>query len=109
VHEIGSWTTFDWQISYTFGPPAAVTPETPKPGYDKEGKRIVGEQAISPRKEGSSWGWRSLLDNTTFTFGINNIWDAHAPLAVDNVQGNYDNANANAIGRYFWFSVEKRF
>jgi iron complex outermembrane receptor protein len=109
VHEIGNWTTFDWQISYMFGPPAAVTPEMPKPGYDKEGKRIVGEQAISPRKEGSSWGWRSLLDNTTFTFGINNIFDSNAPLAVDNVQGNYDNANANVIGRYFWLSVEKKF
>jgi iron complex outermembrane receptor protein len=110
VHLIGNWTTLDWQISYMFGPPvAAVTPEMPKPGYDKEGKRIVGEQAISPRKEGSSWGCRRLLDNTTITFGINNIWDANAPLAVDNVQGNYDNANANVIGRYFWFSIEKKF
>jgi hypothetical protein len=110
VHQIGTWTTFDWQISYLFGPPAAVvTPEMPKPGYDKEGKRIVGEQAISPRKEGSSWSWRRLLDNTTFSFGINNIGDTHAPLAVDNVQGNYDNSNANAIGRYFWVSVEKKF
>jgi hypothetical protein len=93
-----------------FGPAAAaVTPEMPKPGYDKEGKRIVGEKAISPRKEGSGRGLRAWLDNTTFTVGINNIWDAHAPLAVDNVQGNYDNGNANAIGRYFWVSVEKKF
>jgi iron complex outermembrane recepter protein len=110
VHQIGSWTTVDWQISYMFGPPAApVAPEMPKPGYDKEGKRIVGEQAISPRKEGSSWGWRRLLDNTTFIFGINNIWDSHAPLSVDNNSANYDYSNANAIGRYFWFSVEKKF
>jgi iron complex outermembrane receptor protein len=110
VHQIGTWTTVDWQISYMFGPPAAaVTPEMPKPGYDKEGKRIVGEQAISPRKEGSSWSWRRLLDNTTFSFGINNIWDAHAPFSSDNNTANYDYSNANAIGRYFWFSVEKKF
>jgi hypothetical protein len=49
VHLIGSWTTLDWQISYQFGAPAAVTPETPKPGYDKEGKSVVGEKAIAPR------------------------------------------------------------
>jgi hypothetical protein len=59
VHLIGSWTTLDWQISYQFGAPAAVTPETPKPGYDKEGKRVVGEKAIAPKTEGSSWGWRN--------------------------------------------------
>jgi outer membrane receptor protein involved in Fe transport len=110
VHQIGTWTTVDWQISYMFGPPAAeVTPEMPKPGYDKEGKRIIGEQAISPRKEGSSWSWRRLLDNTTFSFGINNIGDTHAPFSSDNNTANYDYANANAIGRYFWVSVEKKF
>jgi len=110
VHQIGTWTTVDWQISYMFGPAAAaVTPEMPKPGYDKEGKRIVGEQAISPRKEGSSWSWRRLLDNTTFSFGINNIGDTHAPFSSDNNSANYDYSNANAIGRYFWLSVEKKF
>jgi len=78
-------------------------------GYDKEGKRIVGEQAISPKKEGSHRGCRSWLDNTTITFGINNIFDTRAPLAVDNIQGNYDSANTNDIQRYFYFSVEKKF
>ncbi|MFY9988126.1 MAG: TonB-dependent receptor [Chthoniobacterales bacterium] len=110
VHLIGSWTTLDWQISYKFGQPTEITPETPKPGYNKEGKRIVGEKAVAPPIEGSRWGWRNLLANTTITFGINNIFDTPAPLAVDNVLSNFDNAGgANFIQRYFWFSVDKKF
>src|ERR1700751_204431 len=58
VHLVGDWTTIDWQISYEFGPPVEVTPETPKPGYDKEGKRMVGEKAIAPAPEGHGWTWR---------------------------------------------------
>lgn len=110
VHLIGSWTSLDWQISYKFGQPTQITPESPKPGYDKEGKRIVGEKAIAPAPEGQRWGWRSLLANTTITFGINNIFDTPAPLAVDNVLSNFDNAGgANNIMRYFWFSIDKKF
>src|SRR6202522_4231551 len=81
IHLVGSWTTVDWQVSYEFAPPATITPETPKPGYDKEGKRIVGEKAIAPALEGHGWSWRSLLGNMTFTFGIKNLTDAHPPLA----------------------------
>jgi iron complex outermembrane recepter protein len=110
VHTIGNWTTLDWQISYKFGPSVEITPETPKPGYDKDGKKVVGEKAIAPGPEGHHWGWRDLLANTTITFGINNIFDTAPPLAVDNVLSNFDNASGvNYIQRYFWFSVDKKF
>ncbi|MBV8481399.1 MAG: hypothetical protein JO077_00865, partial [Verrucomicrobia bacterium] len=110
VHLIGSWTTLDWQISYRFGQPTEITPQAPKPGYDKEGKRIVGEKAIAPAPEGSRWGWRNLLANTTFTFGINNIFDTAAPFAVDNALTNYDpGSGVNNIQRYFWVSIDKKF
>jgi iron complex outermembrane receptor protein len=110
VHLIGNYTTVDWQISYIFGAPVPVTPETPKPGYDKEGKRVIGERAISPKPEGSSWGWRTFLANTNFTFGIKNIFDAHPPLSIDQNSGNgYDFNNADPIGRFFYVSVEKKF
>jgi iron complex outermembrane recepter protein len=108
VHRIGDWTTFDWQISYQFGLPAAVTPETPKPGYDKDGKRALGEKAVAPKVEGPSWGWRTLLANSTFTFGINNVFDAPPPFSADWYQG-YDDGNANPIRRFFYVSVEKKF
>jgi iron complex outermembrane receptor protein len=110
IHTIGNWTTLDWQISYRFGQPAEITPETPRPGYNNEGKRIVGEQAIAPKPEGSRWSWRNWLANTTITFGINNIFDTRPPLSVDNVISNFDNSSgANFIQRYFWFSIDKKF
>src|ERR1700756_2789055 len=110
IHLIGSWTTLDWQISYRFGQPTELTPQAPKPGYDKEGKRIVGEKTIAPAPEGSHWGWRNLLANTTFTFGINNIFDTAAPFAVDAALTNYDpGSGVNNIQRYFWVSVDKKF
>jgi iron complex outermembrane recepter protein len=114
IHVIGNWTTLDWQISYQFGKPTEVTPETPKPGYDKEGKKVLGEKAIAPAPEGAHAGWlRTLLANTTITFGINNIFDTLPPLAVDNVVAGGDNydfeSGANYIQRYFWFSIDKKF
>ena len=108
IHIIGSWTTLDWQISYQFGQPTEITPETPKPGYDKEGKRIVGEKAIAPRPEGSRWGIRNLLANTTLTFGIDNIFDTAPPFSADWYQG-YDTSETNYIQRFFYVSVEKKF
>jgi iron complex outermembrane receptor protein len=111
IHLIGDWTTLDWQISYEFGPPAEVTPETPKAGYDKEGKRIVGEKAIAPAPEGHGWTWRRLLDNTTFTFGIKNLGDNPPPLAVEGNSGfqGYDTLAANPIRRFFYGQIEKKF
>jgi hypothetical protein len=108
VHLIGSWNTFDWQISYEFGAPAVITTETPPPGYDKDGKRIVGEKAISPKPEGSSFGFRSLLAGTKLTFGINNIADTPPPLSADWYQ-NYDYGVNNPVGRYFYVQIDKQF
>ena len=108
VHLIGSWNTFDWQISYEFGAPALITTETPQPGYGKDGKRVLGEKAISPKPEGSSFGFRSLLAGTKLTFGINNVFDTPPPLAIDWYQ-NYDYGVNNPIGRYFYVQVDKKF
>ncbi len=108
VHLIGSWNTFDWQISYEFGAAATLTTETPQPGYGKDGKRIIGEKAISPKPEGSSFGFRTLLAGTKVTFGINNVFDYAAPLATDWYQ-NYDYGVNNPIGRFFYVQVDKRF
>jgi iron complex outermembrane recepter protein len=107
VHTIGSWTTFDWQISYEFGKPAEVVPETPRPGYDKEGKRMVGEKAVAPRPEGSTVGWRRWLAGTKVLFGINNIFDTRPPFA-DQREG-FDTTVSNPIQRFFYVSLEKKF
>jgi iron complex outermembrane recepter protein len=109
---VGNWTTLDWQISYEFGRPEEVTPETPKPGYDKEGKPIIGEKAIAPAQTGRSTGIRRWLAGTRFTVGINNIFDTRPPFAdlatATGVEG-FDTSYANYIQRFFFVSVEKKF
>jgi iron complex outermembrane recepter protein len=109
VHVVGNWNWFDWQISYEFGKPVALTPETPRPGYDKEGHPITGENAISPKAEASGGGWRTWLGGTKFTFGINNIFDTRPPFADDNNTVGFDTANATPFQRYFYFEIEKKF
>jgi iron complex outermembrane recepter protein len=108
VHEIGSWTTLDWQISYEFGKPVEITPETPKPGYDKDGKKLAGDKAIAPKPEGAHNSWiRYWLAGSKITFGINNVFDTPPPFA-DTFMG-YDPQTATSIGRFFYFELEKKF
>jgi outer membrane receptor protein involved in Fe transport len=108
VHLIGSFTTLDWQISYAFGAPTPPVSETPQPGYSKDGKRILGEKAISPKPEGSGDGIRKWLANTTLTFGINNLGDAKPPFSADYYQG-FDTGNTVPYGRVFYFQIDKKF
>jgi iron complex outermembrane receptor protein len=108
VHEIGSFTTLDWQISYELGKPIEITPETPPPGYGKDGKRLAGESAIAPKPEGAHNSWiRYWLAGSKITFGINNLFDTPPPFA-DTLVG-YDPQTANPIGRFFYFEMEKKF
>jgi iron complex outermembrane receptor protein len=108
VHLVGNWLTFDWQISYKFGAPSTITPETPKPGYDKEGKKMVGEKAVAPPVEGRKGGIRWWLANTTLTFGINNIFDTRPPYSSDWYQG-FDTGDATPMQRYFYVQIDKKF
>jgi iron complex outermembrane recepter protein len=109
AHVIGNWTTFDWQISYEVGKFAEIVPETPKPGYDKEGKRILGEKAISPKPEAAcNEGWRRWLGGTKLTFGINNIFDTRPPFSDFFTEG-FDTAHTTPFQRYFYVEVEKKF
>jgi iron complex outermembrane receptor protein len=107
THLVGSWTTVDWQISYEFGKGEEIAPQTPQPGYDKEGKPILGEKAISPKPEARIDGWRRYLQGIKFTFGIQNIGDVRPPFQ-DATTG-YDPTSANALGRYFYVQIDKKF
>jgi iron complex outermembrane receptor protein len=108
THVVGYWLTFDWQISYEFGKPAIVTPETPKPGYDKEGKRVMGEKAVAPVPEARTGGIRTWLAGTKLVFGINNIFDTRPPFSDATTVG-FDSQVTNAFQRYFYVEVEKKF
>jgi len=65
-------------------------------------------QTAAPSPEGSHWGVRNLIANSTLTFGINNIFDTRPPYSADWYQG-YDPSSANYIQRYFWMSLDKKF
>lgn len=108
THVVGYWLTFDWQISYEFGKPTIVTPETPKPGYDKEGKRVVGEKAVAPAPEAPTGGIRTWLAGTKLVFGINNIFDTRPPFSDATTEG-FDTQVTNAFQRYFYVEIEKKF
>jgi hypothetical protein len=44
-----------------FGVPEEVNAQTPAPGYSKDGKKLVGEKAVAPTREGASGGVRYWL------------------------------------------------
>lgn len=106
-HHIGSFSTLDWQISYQLGQPEEISPQTPLPGYGKDGKRLLGEKAISPKPEGPSAGWRRWVANTKLTFGINNLGDVRPPFA-DSLTG-FDTQTTNPFGRFYYVQLEKKF
>jgi iron complex outermembrane recepter protein len=107
VHVIGNWNTFDYQIAYNFGKAEELTPRTSLPGYSKDGKRLVGEKAVSPGRDKGSFGWRRCLANTRLVFGVNNVFDAAPPFA-DQLEG-YDTRTTNPLGRNFYVELEKKF
>ncbi|MBV9876566.1 MAG: hypothetical protein JO025_17680 [Verrucomicrobia bacterium] len=43
----------------------------------------MGEKAVAPPPEGSHWGIRDLIANTTLTFGVNNVFDTRPPYSAD--------------------------
>ena len=106
AHVICNWTTFDWQISYEIGKFQEIAPETPQPGYDKEGKRIIGEKAISPKPEGCNEGWRRWLGGSKLTFGVNKLFDT---TAVCGLLLPFDSGTTNPIARFFYVDFEKKF
>jgi hypothetical protein len=107
VHVIGNWNTFNYQIAYSFGKPEELALETPRPGYAKDGKKSLGEEAVSPRKDRGNSDWRRYLADTGFVFGVNNVFDATPPFA-DQIEG-YDARTMNPFGYTFYIEFEKRF
>jgi len=107
VHVIGNWNTFDYQIAYNFGEAEELTPEAPRPGYAKDGKKPLGEKVVSSHRDKGSFGWRRYLANTRLVFGVNNVFDARPPFADQPI--GYDVRTTNPFGRNFYVELEKKF
>ena len=107
IHVIGNWNTFDYQVAYNFGKAEELKPTTPLAGYTKDGKKLLGEKAVSPGRDRRSSGWRRYLANTKLVFGMNNVFDAAPPFA-DQLEG-YDTRTTNPFGRTFYVELERKF
>jgi iron complex outermembrane recepter protein len=107
-HKSPSWQTFDWRISYTFGKPDEIKPEAPRPGYGKDGKRMVGDSYTTIEAAKPSW-CRLWLAGSQFTFGIYNLFDRH-PYMINDVFG-FDSLNVPDYEwqRTFYVQFRKKF
>ena len=109
--KVRDWTTLDWILSYTFRSRAGsasidVSGDAKNGGSAeiKEQNRVSASTAkYHPR------GWRSWLDNTTITVGINNLTDHQPPFVAAAIENGYDESTANIRGRTWFVAIKKRF
>src|SRR5437773_9936141 len=105
-----TWFT-DAQLSYTlvFTFPVEAAPV---PGYSKGGKEVVGKEKEAPPVPYAMPCWKAILNNTTLTVGVTNIFDQSPPYAqgiefsnsIGYPGGLYDN-----IGRFWYVRMIKKF
>jgi iron complex outermembrane receptor protein len=99
----------DVQLSYTlvFEPPVE---QQPVAGYSK-GKEVVSKGKEAPVPAAMPC-WKTFLNNSTFTVGVNNIWGEDPPAEIGFESGNafgipgstYDN-----LGRFWYARLTKKF
>jgi iron complex outermembrane receptor protein len=106
-----TWFT-DLQASYSliFTPPVEAAPV---PGYSKGGKEVVGKEKEAPPTVAYSMPcWKAILNNSTITAGVNNVFGEDPPKEFGFEFGNafgipgstYDN-----LGRFWYVRLTKKF
>jgi hypothetical protein len=113
--KVREWTTLDFILNYTFRLPAA--PGLGEvPGYAKNSGQNVKtkegkDKNVMPAStaEYNACGWRALLNNTTITLGVNNLFDLAPPFVAASGENGYDEATANIKGRTWYVALTKRF
>ncbi|HLW35011.1 MAG TPA: hypothetical protein VKS98_05065, partial [Chthoniobacterales bacterium] len=110
--KVREWTTVDWILNYTFN---SLVPSTPGDvaGYSKNsGKAMTAatKKVVAPSSaEYRPHGWRSWINNTTITLGINNLEDRQPPFVAASLENGYDESTANIRGRTWYVALKKRF
>jgi iron complex outermembrane receptor protein len=114
ARKVSEWGTLDLIASYTFNlpPPASAS----VPGSAKDGGKNVkmkddNEKNVLPvsTAEYNPCGWRGWLSNTTFTLGMQNVFDTDPPFVAGAFQNNYDQSLATIRGRFWYAQLKKRF
>jgi iron complex outermembrane receptor protein len=112
--KVREWVTLDLIVNYTFNlPPPAAQSEVA--GYSKDGGKNVKmagkDKNVMPvsTAEYNPCGWRAWLNNTTLTFGIDNVFDSEPPFVAASFENGYDESTTNAKGRLWYMGIKKRF
>jgi len=105
-----TWFT-DAQLSYSliFTPPVEAAPV---PGYSKGGKEVVGKEKEAPPVPYVMPCWKNILNNTTITVGVNNIWGQDPPTMFGFELGNsvaYPGSTYDNLGRFVYVRMIKKF
>jgi iron complex outermembrane receptor protein len=113
--KIREWITLDALVSYTFNFSAPVT-ENAIAGYAKDGGKVVkaedGKNKTTLPVSTAAYsqcGWRSWLNGTTLTVGMNNIFDRDPPFSAGAFENGYDESTFDIKGRFWYVSLKKRF
>jgi len=113
--KVREWITLDWIMNYTFNFPAPA-PAGEVPGLAKDGGKVGKakdgkDKNVMPvsTAEYNPCGWRAWLNNTTFTLGLNNVFDEAPPFVAASFANGYDEQTANLKGRTWYVAVKKNF
>jgi len=108
-----TWFT-DAQLSYSliFTPPVEAAPV---PGYSKGGKEVISSKEgkeVPPAAVYSMPCWQNILNNSTITVGVNNIFGEDPPPSFGFEFGNstgYPGSSYDNLGRFVYARLIKKF
>jgi len=110
-----TWFT-DAQLSYSliFTPPVEAAPV---PGYSKGGKEVITskegkEKEVPPAAVYSMPCWQNILNNSTITVGVNNIFGEDPPPSFSYELSNsvgYPGGLYDNLGRFWYVRLIKKF
>jgi outer membrane receptor protein involved in Fe transport len=113
ARKVREWVPLDLIASYTFNLPPPAAAEVP--GLAKDGGKSVRangkEKNVLPvsTAEYNPCRWRSWLNNTTITLGMQNVFDTDPPFVAGAPESNYDERLATIKGRFWYIQLKKRF
>lgn len=102
--KIREWTTLDLIVNYTFNFGAPTTPPTTH-AKDAKAKFVTPVSTAAY----SECGWRALLNNTTITLGMNNVFDQDPPFVAGAFENGFDESTASIQGRFWYVALKKHF
>jgi hypothetical protein len=114
ARKVSDWVTLDVATSYTFNLRAPALAQVP--GLTKDGGNNIKlsdgkEKNVLPVStvEYVPRGWRAWLNGTTFTLGMQNVFDSDPPFVAGAFENNYDESLATIKGRFWYVQLKKRF